>query len=170
MAYRASNIDQIMENRPEFDLDSALQRWRENLAESPNFRPGDLQELESHLRDSILAWQAKGLLAEEAFLIATRRLGAAGCLASEFAKVNQNGVWLHRVMWMVIGVQLLWVLTGLSSLLTRWLVFGGLAAFGWNFSPISTRPFGDTLVPGIVITLIQASIFLAAAWGSWRFI
>ena len=115
-----------MENTADFDLSSALQRWRESLAKLPSFRPGDLQELESHLHDSILAWQAKGLSAEEAFLIATRRLGTAHCLASEFAKVNPKEVWLDRIMWMVIGVQLLWVLTNVSSVIARWFVFGGL--------------------------------------------
>ena len=50
---RSRNTQKIMENQTAFDLNQAIQRWRENLANSPAFRSENLNELESHLRDSI---------------------------------------------------------------------------------------------------------------------
>jgi hypothetical protein len=41
-----------MENQTSFDLNAAIQRWRRELAKSSSFRADDLEELESHLRDS----------------------------------------------------------------------------------------------------------------------
>jgi hypothetical protein len=64
-----------MENETSFDLNAAIQRWRGQLAGSPSFRADDLEELESHLRDSVVSLQAKELSDEEAFLIAVRRTG-----------------------------------------------------------------------------------------------
>src|SRR5689334_23260986 len=72
------NTFKIMENQTSFELNNAIQRWRENLGQSPAFRSENLNELESHLRDSIATLQAKGLLEEEAFLIASRRIGGSG--------------------------------------------------------------------------------------------
>ena len=50
-----------METTTSFDLNRAIQSWRENLAQSPAFRGENLNELESHLRDSVATWQARGL-------------------------------------------------------------------------------------------------------------
>jgi hypothetical protein len=61
-----------MENQTEFDLNRAIQQWRAGLADSPAFRAENLDELESHLHDSIRALEAHGLSVEEAFLIATK--------------------------------------------------------------------------------------------------
>src|SRR5690349_14090776 len=57
VAHRPRNLDEIMENPTSFDLNRAVQQWRETLAQSPAFRGENLNELESHLSDSIAAWQ-----------------------------------------------------------------------------------------------------------------
>ena len=36
-----------------FDLEAAVKSWRENLSQSPPFEVENLNELESHLRDSM---------------------------------------------------------------------------------------------------------------------
>src|ERR1017187_9086718 len=95
-----------MENQTSFDLNLAIQRWREELGQSPAFHSENLNELESHLCDSIATLQTRGLSAEEAFIIATRRIGKGGSLEMEFAKVNRRTVWLDRALWMLIGVQI----------------------------------------------------------------
>jgi hypothetical protein len=94
-----------MANETSFDLNVAIQRWRENLAQSPAFRSENLNELESHLRDSVAALQAKGLSAEEVFIIAARRLGTCKALEAEFGKVNRKILWADRVLWMLVGLQ-----------------------------------------------------------------
>jgi hypothetical protein len=42
-----------MQNEISFDLNRAIQNWREQLAQLPAFRSENLDELETHLRDSI---------------------------------------------------------------------------------------------------------------------
>lgn len=74
----------------QFDLNPAILRWRDTLAQSPQFRAGDLAELESHLRDAVIQLQGRELSEEEAFLIATRRMGSVEQLEVEFGKVNRN--------------------------------------------------------------------------------
>jgi hypothetical protein len=81
-----------MENPAPFDLNNAIQRWRQNLATSPAFRAENLDELEAHLRDSVSALVAKGLSGEEAWLIATRRLGSTQSVTNEFCKINLETV------------------------------------------------------------------------------
>jgi hypothetical protein len=92
-----------MERNTEFDLSLEIRYWKERLSKSPGFREENLDELESHLRDSIRELQRLGLSAEEAFSIATRRIGSGTALASEFSKVNGNSVWMDRLLWMLLG-------------------------------------------------------------------
>src|SRR5438552_1025753 len=91
---RAHNSHQIMESKTQFDLNRNLELWRQSLAESPSFQPDNLDELEVHIRDSVSTLEVKGLSTEEAFLIATRRLGQPTALDSEFGKVNSEAVWI----------------------------------------------------------------------------
>jgi hypothetical protein len=74
----------------QFDLNAAILGWRDKLRQSSQFRAENLAELESHLRDAVVRLQGVELSEEEAFLIATRRVGSVEQLASEFEKVNRN--------------------------------------------------------------------------------
>ena len=64
-----------METSSPFDLDQALWQWRAGLQNHGGFCAADLEELEGHLRESISVLHAGGLSAQEAFMVATRRLG-----------------------------------------------------------------------------------------------
>lgn len=77
----------------EFDLNTAVRLWREHLSQSPQLRPENLDELESHLRDSMIALQGRGLSVEESFLIGARRVGSAAALEREFAAENGGRGW-----------------------------------------------------------------------------
>lgn len=98
-----------MANETSFDLNVAIKHWRENLAQSPAFRTENLNELESHLRDSVAILQTRGLSEEEAYLIAGRRIGNGPQLQTEFGKVNRTATWADRILWMLIGFQI-WTL------------------------------------------------------------
>ena len=100
---RPHNPDEIMENNNLFDLNAAIRRWRENLAQSPNFRGDDLDELESHLRDSVTQLQSQSLSEEEALTIAARRVGPGAMLSAEFGRINTSGLWIDRMLWMLLG-------------------------------------------------------------------
>lgn len=116
---RPRDTDTIMENQASFNLNQKLRAWRENLGQSPALHSENLNELESHLRDSISRLQAAGLSGEEAFLIAVRRVGSEGALGEEFGKVNRRAVWMDHLFWMLIGTQLWWLVVGFGSAASR---------------------------------------------------
>src|SRR6185369_7844956 len=114
-----------METPPSFDLTRAIQQWRENLAQSPAFRSENLDELETHLRDSIGSLQTQGLSAEEALMVAAKRIGKGAVLETEFGKVNGRAVWRTRSFWMLAGMLVFVVGTDLADAVSSALVFFG---------------------------------------------
>lgn len=68
--------------------------WRRNLAETTGCTNEVLDELESHLRDEIQQLVQSGHSEEQAFALATSRLGPPRALATEFAKVAEPASWL----------------------------------------------------------------------------
>jgi len=151
-----------METPSRFDLNLAIDRWREDLAHSPAFRRENLNELESHLRDSIDRLRTPQLSDEEAFLIATRRLGQTRQLESEFSKWNRNTVWLGRALWMLIGIQIWPIMDRLMSGIA-----GCLFALGWGNVRHSPSAIGDAW-PIFFSALIQLPAVVAAIWLTWR--
>ncbi len=108
-----------MEKPIEFDLNRAIDNWRQHLSQSPSYRADNVEELESHLRDSIATLAGTRLSEEEAFLIATRRVGMTRALEPEFAKVNGKEIWLGRLLWMLVGIQAWHFISLLSTVLSR---------------------------------------------------
>ena len=60
--------------------------------------------------------ERRGLATEEAFLIASRRIGSSSQLGTEFGKVNVRSLWLNRILWMLIGIQAFAVIHSLASI------------------------------------------------------
>jgi hypothetical protein len=104
-----------METTTHFDLNQSIRMWRDTLAQSATMRTEELDELEHHLRDSIVQLRERQLTEEESFFIAARRLGGGEVLACEFAKVNPVRVWQSRLCWMLAGVFLVTVIGNLSN-------------------------------------------------------
>jgi hypothetical protein len=155
------NAGKIMENQTSFDLNRAIRDWRQNLEPSPALRGQDLDELESHLRDSTATLQATGLSAEESFLVAVRRIGQPTVLETEFGKINAPHVWLDRVLWMLIGFQFWNFVWGLISTTAR-----GAVLFGMNLAP-DRFAVGGHAVPVALLTITQLAAFsgtLALCW------
>lgn len=123
-----------MEDPTSFDLNQALHCWRENLGRSPAFHGDNLAELESHLAESVAVLQARGLSAEEAFWVATRRVGPDPRVAAEFAKVNGGAVWLDRVLWMLVGIQLWGFVSLCLAAFAPKLLALGLVGLNFDFS------------------------------------
>jgi hypothetical protein len=109
-----------METAIKFDLNHALQLWLEQLGQSPQVKTENLRELESHVRDSVVQLQTKGLSSEESFLVATHRVGNPEKLEPEFAKVNRNplNLVIHGLIlvFFSIGCWLLWGLLHLPQM------------------------------------------------------
>lgn len=76
-----------------FELESQIRKWRGHLRSSGAVGAEELEELESHLRDSIDDLTARGVTTEEAFLLSVRRMGDTDALSDEFAKVSTENLW-----------------------------------------------------------------------------
>ena len=149
-----------METTTPFDLNLAIQRWRENLAQSPAFRNENLYELETHLRDSIKTLCGNRLSDEEAFIIAAKRLGKSSQLEAEFAKQNTRSVWLDRALWILLGGQF-W---GLASVLSFSLTTFLQAAVPKINERLNTYGFGriSESIPGHVFYVITLPLIVLA--------
>jgi hypothetical protein len=86
-----------------FVLEESVTLWRERITRSGAIHDEELAELESHLRDQIEDLTGRGLREEEAFLVASRRLGDTSELVREYAKVYPGRVWGERLFWMLAG-------------------------------------------------------------------
>ena len=72
-------------------LELEIEEWRTFVEQSPAVDGRDLEELEDHLRDQIADLMEAGLTADEAFLIAVKRLGSIDELSREFAARTVGG-------------------------------------------------------------------------------
>jgi hypothetical protein len=109
-----------MEHTTAFDLNTALGDWMGRLKQSPGFRQTDVVELESHIRDSVTQLQTQGLSAEESFMVATKRVGTAEKLETEFAKVHRSPklilINLLILAFFSVGCWFLWGLLKIATL------------------------------------------------------
>ena len=117
-----------------FDVENAIHAWKQKGQRAENVTQADMEELEEHLRESISHFVGKGLTEQEAFLVASIRLGEPAVLSDEYAKVNGSTVLLRRVHWMVFGyvggIALASGISGLSSCI------GALSAYlGYDGTP-----------------------------------
>jgi hypothetical protein len=96
-----------MENQTRFDLNAAIENWRNELAAQPNLACDDRRELEIHLRDTMAELRQHGLNDEEAFWLARRRVGKPQQLGEEFVKADPAKVWRERVLWICLAFFLL---------------------------------------------------------------
>jgi hypothetical protein len=147
-----------MENEPRFDLEPALERWRKALEPSPSLRDRDIQELEAHLRDSIQALEIKGLGTEEAFLIATRRMGSSRELEREFGKANPRRLWLDRGLWLLLGF-----------IVFEWVIACG-ATVGMHIANTRLAQGAGAHRVGFLAQLITGSIEVGLVLLCWRWI
>ncbi|WP_299039072.1 permease prefix domain 1-containing protein [uncultured Pseudokineococcus sp.] len=84
---------------PEVDSTEArIAEWRAHVGRSPAVATADVEELEAHLRDSVEDLRAVGLDADEAFLVAVRRLGALDGLSAEYAREHSDRLWKQLVL------------------------------------------------------------------------
>jgi hypothetical protein len=97
MAGRSQLPVQIMENQTRFDLNAAVENWRNDLAAQPNLASDDRRELEAHLRDLISEFRRKSLSDEESFRLACKKIGQLRQIEKEFKKnkiftINKRGI------------------------------------------------------------------------------
>ncbi len=79
-------------------LDAPIGQWREYLRRRRTIQSGDVDELEDHLRGHIAALVGAGLAADEAFLVAIKRMGAQDAIANEFAREHSDRLWKQLIV------------------------------------------------------------------------
>ena len=113
-----------------FNMERAVQRWREELGRRSSLSPREVDELEDHLRarlDLELELDA-GMDPARTFAIVRHELGLGTALAREFEKARRP-IWRR---WLVTGWAMFaasFVLTGAATLPSR-VLFGPLATLG----------------------------------------
>ncbi|MEA5031746.1 MAG: permease prefix domain 1-containing protein [Sphaerochaeta sp.] len=76
-----------------FDLESQIRQWKTHVYSTGSIGQNDMEELESHLRDSMDELTDRGLSTEEAFLLAVRRMGDIEVIHEEFSKISTEDLW-----------------------------------------------------------------------------
>ena len=79
-------------------VESQIAEWRAYVAKAPAVNGRDVDELEAHLRDQIADLDAAGLTADEAFLVAVKRMGDLDALSREFAREHSGRLWKQLVL------------------------------------------------------------------------
>jgi hypothetical protein len=79
-------------------LEEQISQWRSYLRRRQAIQAVDAAELEDHLREHVASLQAAGLSADEAFLVAVKRMGALDALSREFAREHSERLWKQLVL------------------------------------------------------------------------
>ena len=79
-------------------MESQIAEWRAFVSKAPAVDGRDVDELEVHLRDQIAELSAAGLSADEAFLVAVKRMGDLDTLSREFAREHSDRLWKQLVL------------------------------------------------------------------------
>jgi hypothetical protein len=79
-------------------LEAQIDQWRSFLSRRQAIHTVDIAELEDHLREQVAALVGAGLDADEAFLVAVKRLGSLDALSREFAREHSDRLWKQLVV------------------------------------------------------------------------
>ena len=79
-------------------LEEQIAQWRAYLRRRQAVHGPDVEELEGHLRDQLTALTEAGLAADEAFLVAVKRMGSLDALSREFARAHSERLWKQLVV------------------------------------------------------------------------
>jgi len=79
-------------------LEAQVELWRQYVLRRRELQPFDADELEDHLRGSVDELVAAGLSADEAFLVAVKRMGSLDELSREFAREHSERLWKQLVL------------------------------------------------------------------------
>jgi hypothetical protein len=80
------------------DLEGQIGEWRAYMHRRRELNFTDAEELEDHLRSRIAELTEAGLRADEAFLIAVKRMGSLDEVSREFAREHSERLWKQLVL------------------------------------------------------------------------
>ncbi len=137
-----------------FRLEDAIENWKLQLNQHQTMTISDIEELQIHLLEEIDILMVAGLNQEEAFVIASRRIGSPGELACEFAKINTVAIWKNRFFWMIIGVLMLQIVSACGNFLARGGALIGCQLIGWN-------PLNAGVISAVIQITVLTCLFIA---------
>lgn len=79
-------------------LEAQISQWREYLLRRGAMGAGEVDELEDHLRTQVADLGEAGLSADEALLVAVKRMGKLDDLSREFAREHSERLWKQLVL------------------------------------------------------------------------
>ena len=79
-------------------VEQQIDQWRSYLRRRQAIKAVDIAELEDHLREQIGGLTGSGLSADEAFLVAVKRMGDLDSLSREFALEHSERLWKQLVV------------------------------------------------------------------------
>jgi hypothetical protein len=79
-------------------LEEQIAQWRMYLRRRRAIHGPDVDELEGHLRDQLVALTEAGLAGDEAFFVAVKRMGSLDALSREFAREHSERLWKQLVI------------------------------------------------------------------------
>lgn len=79
-------------------LEEQIAQWRAYVRGRQALHGPDVEELEGHLRDQLVALTEAGLAGDEAFLVAVKRMGSLDALSREFARAHSERLWKQLVI------------------------------------------------------------------------
>jgi hypothetical protein len=80
------------------ELEAQFAQWRHYVQRRRALQQSDADELEDHLRGCVDELVAVGLRADEAFLVAVKRMGSLDDLSREFAREHSERLWKQLVL------------------------------------------------------------------------
>ena len=79
-------------------LEEHIAQWRGYVRRRQAIHGPDVEELEGHLRDQVVALTEAGLAGDDAFLVAVKRMGSLDALSREFARARSERLWKQLVV------------------------------------------------------------------------
>lgn len=92
------------ERNIEFNLQHQINNWIGNLKSKPSVTESDSEELKSHFLDLIDEFKKAGLNDEEAFWVASKRMGIGFELEAEYEDANKPLIQMRRSLVILAGV------------------------------------------------------------------
>ena len=80
------------------ELEEQFAQWRRYVQSRRELKHADVDELEDHLRGCVDELMTLGLRADEAFLVAVKRMGSLDDVAREFAREHSERLWKQLVL------------------------------------------------------------------------
>jgi len=93
-----------MERNIEFNLQEEISNWTQHLQSEPSITESDSEELKSHLLDLIDGLKEAGLDEEEAFWVASKRLGSSFEWEADYRNANKPLIQMRRSLFILAGV------------------------------------------------------------------